>query len=95
MCASGLEDNLYLGKGQLAPSNAALVAKIRHILEELSYRHRQRGRGARHAGDQGCGKREVLSTRRNLALPRLGRGIFFAVREKDRRVKPGEGDATA
>jgi uncharacterized protein (DUF849 family) len=32
----GLEDNLFLGKGQLAPSNAALVAKIRHILEELS-----------------------------------------------------------
>ena len=32
----GLEDNLYLGKGTLAPSNAALVAKIRHILEELS-----------------------------------------------------------
>ena len=33
----GLEDNLFLGKGQLAPSNAALVAKIRHILEELSF----------------------------------------------------------
>ena len=33
----GLEDNLYLGKGKLAPSNAALVAKIRHILEELSF----------------------------------------------------------
>lgn len=32
----GLEDNLYLGKGQLAPSNAAQVAKIRRILEELS-----------------------------------------------------------
>jgi len=32
----GLEDNLYLGKGQLAPSNVALVAKMRHILEELS-----------------------------------------------------------
>ena len=32
----GLEDNLYLGKGQLAPSNAALVTKMRHILEELS-----------------------------------------------------------
>ena len=32
----GLEDNLYLSKGQLAPSNAALVAKMRHILEELS-----------------------------------------------------------
>jgi uncharacterized protein (DUF849 family) len=32
----GLEDNLYLGKGQLAPSNAAQVLKIRRILEELS-----------------------------------------------------------
>ena len=32
----GLEDNLFLGKGKLAPSNAALVAKMRHILEELS-----------------------------------------------------------
>ena len=32
----GLEDSLYLGKGQLAPSNAAQVRKIRGILEELS-----------------------------------------------------------
>jgi uncharacterized protein (DUF849 family) len=32
----GLEDNLYLGKGQLAPSNAALVQKMRRILDELS-----------------------------------------------------------
>lgn len=32
----GLEDNLYLGKGKLAPSNADQVAKIRRILEELS-----------------------------------------------------------
>ena len=32
----GLEDNLYLGKGQLAASNADQVAKIRRILEELS-----------------------------------------------------------
>lgn len=32
----GLEDNLYLGKGRLAPSNADQVAKIRRILEELS-----------------------------------------------------------
>ena len=30
----GLEDNLFLGKGQLAPSNADQVAKIRRILEE-------------------------------------------------------------
>jgi uncharacterized protein (DUF849 family) len=32
----GLEDSLYLGKGQLARSNAEQVAKIRRIVEELS-----------------------------------------------------------
>ncbi|MDO9526969.1 MAG: 3-keto-5-aminohexanoate cleavage protein [Gemmobacter sp.] len=32
----GLEDNLYLGKGELAPSNAAGVEKIIRILRELS-----------------------------------------------------------
>ena len=34
----GLEDNLYLARGELAPSNAALVSKIRRILDELSLR---------------------------------------------------------
>ncbi len=33
----GLEDNLYLGRGELAPSNAAQVSKIRRVLEELSF----------------------------------------------------------
>jgi uncharacterized protein (DUF849 family) len=32
----GLEDSLYLGKGELAPSNAAQVTKIRRILKDLS-----------------------------------------------------------
>ena len=32
----GLEDNVYLGKGELAESNASQVAKIRRILGELS-----------------------------------------------------------
>jgi uncharacterized protein (DUF849 family) len=31
----GLEDNIYLGKGQLAPSNAALVGKAAEIIEIL------------------------------------------------------------
>src|SRR5258706_4857848 len=31
----GLEDNIYLGKGQLAPSNAALVEKAARIIEGL------------------------------------------------------------
>ena len=32
----GLEDSLYLGKGQLAESNADQVAKIKRIVEDLS-----------------------------------------------------------
>lgn len=32
----GLEDSLFIGKGQLAKSNAEQVAKIRRIIEELS-----------------------------------------------------------
>jgi len=32
----GLEDSLYIGKGQLAESNADQVAKIKRILEDLS-----------------------------------------------------------
>jgi uncharacterized protein (DUF849 family) len=31
----GLEDNLYLEKGKLAPSNAALVEKAARIIEIL------------------------------------------------------------
>jgi uncharacterized protein (DUF849 family) len=33
----GLEDSLYLGRGQMARSNAEQVRKIRRILEELSF----------------------------------------------------------
>jgi uncharacterized protein (DUF849 family) len=33
---TGLEDNVYLGKGELAKSNAELVAKVVRILTELS-----------------------------------------------------------
>ena len=33
---TGLEDNIYLGKGELAQSNADLVAKVVRILRELS-----------------------------------------------------------
>jgi len=33
----GLEDSLYIGKGRLATSNAEQVAKIKRILEDLSF----------------------------------------------------------
>jgi uncharacterized protein (DUF849 family) len=32
----GLEDSLYIGKGELAKSNAEQVTKIRRIVEDLS-----------------------------------------------------------
>ena len=32
----GLEDSLYIAKGELAKSNADQVAKIRRIIEDLS-----------------------------------------------------------
>jgi uncharacterized protein (DUF849 family) len=31
----GLEDNIYLARGQLAPSNAALVEKAANIIQTL------------------------------------------------------------
>ena len=33
----GLEDSIYLGRGQVARSNAEQVIKIRRILEDLGY----------------------------------------------------------
>ena len=33
----GMEDNLYLGKGQLAKSNAEMVEKMIRILKELDF----------------------------------------------------------
>jgi uncharacterized protein (DUF849 family) len=35
-CRTGMEDNIYLGKGELAHSNGEMVAKIVRILRELS-----------------------------------------------------------
>ena len=32
----GMEDSTYVGKGELAKSNADQVKKIRHVLETLS-----------------------------------------------------------
>jgi uncharacterized protein (DUF849 family) len=34
----GMEDRLYIGPGELTPSNAAQVSKIRTIIEALGFR---------------------------------------------------------
>jgi uncharacterized protein (DUF849 family) len=33
----GLEDSLYIGRGQLAKSNGEQVAKMRRMIEELGF----------------------------------------------------------
>ena len=45
----GLEDSLYLGKGQLAKTNAEQVTRIRTILENLSLEIATPRRGAHDA----------------------------------------------
>ena len=46
----GLEDNLYLSKGVLAPSNAALVERAAHARRAARRQRRDAGRGARNLG---------------------------------------------
>jgi uncharacterized protein (DUF849 family) len=54
----GLEDSLWLGRGQLAKSNAEQVAKARRVLEELGLqvatpddaRHMLKLKGGRNVG---------------------------------------------
>ena len=56
----GLEDSIYLGKGQLAKSNAEQVTRIRTILEELSLEIATPRRSPQHAGPQGRRPGRVL-----------------------------------
>jgi uncharacterized protein (DUF849 family) len=50
----GLEDSLYLGKGELAQSNADQVRKIRRILGELSLETATPGEARRMLGAKGA-----------------------------------------
>jgi len=49
----GLEDSLWVGAGQLAPSNAAQVSPGSQDHRGTGARHRNAGRSARHPGAQG------------------------------------------
>ena len=52
----GLEDNLYIGKGKLAESNAAQVRHIRSILEALSFEIATPEEARQRLGLKGAGK---------------------------------------
>ena len=66
----GLEDGLFIGRGQLAESNAEQVAKIRRILTELSHRDRDPGGGSSDPRAQGPRPGRLVSAGR--ARPRRG-----------------------
>ncbi|ABA80630.1 3-keto-5-aminohexanoate cleavage protein [Rhodobacter sphaeroides] len=52
----GLEDNLYIARGQLAESNARMVAKVRRILEELGHEIATPDEARRMLGTKGAGE---------------------------------------
>ncbi len=52
----GLEDNLYIARGQLAESNARMVAKVRRILEELGHEIATPDEARRMLGTEGAGE---------------------------------------
>ena len=60
----GLEDNLYLGKGQLAPSNAALVEKAgaHHRAARRQRRDAERGAGNPRASERAQLRRSRAAT---------------------------------
>ena len=57
---TGMEDNIYLGKGELAQSNADLVAKTVRILRELSLEPATPDEARADARAQRRGERRVL-----------------------------------
>ena len=63
----GIEDGVYLSRGVLAPSNAAMVAKIRGVVEALGAEIAQPVRGPRPARPAHARRRLKLSSSRRLS----------------------------
>ena len=70
---TGMEDSIYLGKGELAKTNAELVAKIVRILASSHWNRRPR-RGAADARPQGRRERRVLASNEPRAVSSLDHG---------------------
>ena len=75
---TGMEDNVYLGKGELAQSNADLVAKTVRILRELSLEPATPDEARAMLGLKGGGERSILRDRTDLGLAG-GRRRFLQV----------------
>jgi hypothetical protein len=80
-----LEDNLHLGRGQLAPSNADQVAKTRRILEELSLDVASPDEARRTLGTKGPDRmafydKAGLPGRLTTARPKANRQVLLARR---------------
>ena len=68
----GLEDSLWLGRGQLAKSNAEQVSRIRTIVENLSLEIATPDEARQHAGAQGRRRGRVLKPGRQSTARELG-----------------------
>src|SRR5690606_26300582 len=84
----GLEDSLYISRGELAESNAQQVAKIRHLLETLGHEAAPPAEARAMLGRRGAGRvricrragpRPWCSGRLAAALPHVGRDQMFRV----------------
>ena len=85
----GLEDNLYLGKGQLAPSNAALVEKAGRIIEQLGDSVATPNEAREILGLRRRGTKDVATI--DASCPRLSRAsTSFQPRHFRRRGWPGQ-----
>ena len=82
----GLEDGLFIGRGQLAESNAEQVAKIRRILDRALDRDRHAGRGpgrssgsrvsTRSAGERRGRQRRPRQPTRSGTVTVVGTGVI-------------------
>src|SRR5262249_18457243 len=69
----GMEDSLYLGPGQLTPSNAHQVTKIRGIIESLGYQIATPAQARQRLGLKGAARVTFCRLPRRLARRRARR----------------------
>ena len=81
----GLEDSLWLGKGQLAKTNAEQVAKIRRILEELGLEIATPDEAREMLKLKGKRQRQLLAASSQL---QVGGGLPFETTRLSCQLKP-------
>ena len=87
----GLEDSLFIGKGELATSNAQQVTRIRSIIENLGLDGRHPGGGAGASGAEGRRSGRVLKEGHNEHRSSDQWRTHRGRRRRDRNAEPRDG----